>query len=149
MPVTDATIKRLCSILPMLGSSNDGETGNAVRALNKILKEADGHWTDVVTRLANGAKTQAGESSFRRKADPPPFTEKAKPHAEDVRPRRQKSAWMEDKEDVDRVFIRRGELDDWSREFLESIQDQVVHMGRSLTEKQRSKLNEILDKLGV
>lgn len=141
----DALVKRICAIMPMLGSDNDGEVINAARAIKRILKDNNGHWTDLASRLAQPAQSKENPY-FRHRPEPPPRAEKAQPTDQ---PRRKKSAWLEDKEDVENVFIRRGELDEWSHEFLESIHDQVVHMGRSLTEKQRSKLNEILDKLGV
>lgn len=141
----DALVKRITAIMPMLGSDNDGEVVNAARAITRILKDNNGHWTDITSRLAQPPQSQARQD-FRYRAEPPP---KKDPPRQDEAPRRKKSAWLEDKEDVEKVFIRRGELDEWSIEFLESIHDQVTHMGRSLTEKQRYKLNEILDKLGA
>lgn len=142
--IPENVVKRIVLIMPMLSSTNDGELVNAVRAITKVLKDHDYSWHDVVARLAQPAQPTA-QQGFRHRAEPPP----RKPEAPPPQPRRQKSAWAEDREDVERVFIRRGELDDWSEEFLESIHDQVVNIGRSLTEKQRGKLNEILDKLGA
>lgn len=141
----DALVKRICAIMPMLGSDNDGEVLNAARAIKRILKDSNGHWTDLASRLAQPSKPQENPY-FRHRPEPPPKREAPR---QEEQPRRKKSAWLEDKEDVERVFIRRGELDEWSIEFLESIHDQVTHMGRSLTEKQRYKLNEIMDKLGA
>jgi hypothetical protein len=143
MPLNDAIVKRLCSIMPMLAAPSEGEVMNAVRAMNRVLKDADVHWNDVTARLAT---PPVANPHFRPRETPRPPPREPPP---DAQPRRRKSSWMEDKDDLDKIFIRRGELDDWSEEFVESIHDQVVHQGRSLTEKQRAKLNEVMDKLGV
>ena len=141
--MTEAAFKRIALIFPMLSASNEGEVLNAVRAISKVLADHDLHWNDVAARLRNGAAEDPPHRTkpFERPKPPPP------PQPE--QPRRQKSAWAYDKEDVLKAFPHRHDIDDWTSEFLDSIHDQVVHQGRSLTEKQRSKLNEILDRLDL
>lgn len=142
--MSDAVYQRIAKVFPMLSATNEGEVTNAARAVTKILKDAGLSWTDLGERIRNGAP----------KAEDPPGPKawtkpKAPPKPPEEGPRRKPSAWAEDKKDVESAYVYRGQLDDWSHEFMESIQDQVVHQGRRLTEKQRDKLNEILDKLGL
>lgn len=153
---------RIAKLFPMLSASSDGERLNAVRAILKVLGDNKMHITDLSKRIASGAPEEdppfdgGRKSDAYRKAggDPrDPFAkarqERQGRHWEDHGPRRKPSKWAQDKADVERSFMRRGELDEWTVEFMESIQDQVVHQGRSLTDRQRDKLNEILDKLGL
>lgn len=151
MPMTEPMVKRICLILPMLGSSNEGEAMNTVRALNRILTDANVHWTEVASRLLAPPSASSGHDERMRKPgeDYKRQYEERMKKAEQPQPRRKKSAWLEDKEDIEKIFVRRGECDEWSYEFLESIHDQVVGQGRSLTEKQRNVLNGLLDKLGA
>ena len=146
--MSDAVYQRIARVFPMLSASNDGEVTNAARAITKILKEANLGWTDLAVRIRDGAPERPPSNPFtgRPGPGPNPFT-KSKPPEDG--PRRKPSAWSEDKKDVEGAYGYRGQLDDWSHEFMESIHDQVIHQGRRLTEKQRDKLNEILDKLGL
>lgn len=135
----DKLIARIGKILPMLSSDKEGEVVNAANAITKILKEANLHWADVVHRL--NAKIDAQKNGgFKR---PPP--QQPQPQA----PRRQRSAWADDRDDVEKAYPYINDLDTWSGEFLESIRDQVLFQGRTLSDRQRSKLNEILDKVGA
>lgn len=164
--MSDAAFKRIAKLFPMLSSPNDGEKLNAVRAILKVLSGEKIHITELSKRIASGAP----------KAEDPPFEggRKSNAYAEDMareraqkaksewyqgqrtqqqrdEPRRKPSAWAQDKMDVEKVHTRmqHGGLDDWSEEFMDSVLDQVVHQGRALTDKQRAKLNEIMDKLGL
>lgn len=148
--------KRLAKIFPMLSSNADGEIVNAARAMSKVLTDAKLHWTDVAKRIVDGAPPWEGTDRTKEapKREHPfegrqGFRQQQERPREDNGPRRKPSAWAQDSADVKKAMPYRGQLDDWSEEFLESIEDQVVHQGRKLTERQRDKLNEILDKLGL
>jgi hypothetical protein len=138
---------RIGSIVPLLSSSNDGEALNALRSIGRILSVNKRSFHDVAKRLLEdappweeGPRKSEGNSDWAKKAQPPP---------RDNGPRRRPSAWAEDKADVLKAYPGRDELDNWSSDFMDSIHDQVIHQGRSLTEKQRDKLNEIMDKLNL
>lgn len=137
--MSDAAYQRIARIFPMLSATHDGEVLNAARALARVLTEHNLHWNDVADRIRKGA-AEAPKANPFKKAPPPP---------RDDAPRRKKSAWAVDKEDVERAYPHADTLDSWSEDFMESIHDQVIHQGRSLSEKQRDKLNEILDKLDL
>lgn len=161
---TDA-YKRIAKIFPMLSASTDGEIVNAARAMNKILVAEKIHWTDVAKRIVDGTP-QSEEPPFEPTGRRQDYRESERErerartntnerqrssnnYGQRDNARRQTSAWAQDKADVLKAMPRRADLDDWSYEFMESIEDQVVHQGRRLTERQRDKLNEILDKLGL
>ena len=140
---------RISKLVGMLTAGTDGEVLNAVRAINKILNNEKIHIGDVTKRIANGAP-QAEQP--KTKSSRPPWEDgEARSDGRRTReePRRRPSRWSIDKADIDKAMPKKAQLDDWSFEFLESIEDQVVHQGRTLTEKQRDKLNEIMDKLGL
>lgn len=131
----DATlVRRVCALLPMLGSASDGEIVNTAQTLSRILRESGCGWADLVAKLM----------------PEPPAAPVSVPSVGSHGARRQRSAWAEDRDDVQQACeANTGGLDPWSEEFLASVEDQVLHQGRTLSEKQRTKLNEILDKLGV
>ena len=136
---------RIGAIAPLLSSENDGEALNALRSIGRILALNKRSFHDVAKRLLEASPWEEpqkaqGNSDWTKKAQAPP---------RDNGPRRKPSAWAEDKSDVLKAYPERDELDNWSSEFLNSIHDQVIHQGRSLTEKQRDKLNEIMDKLDL
>lgn len=157
----DALLKRIAAIMPLFGASDDSEVLHAARATQRILREGNLTWADLAGRLltppprALPPPQSAQVLPFPRGMPPERVPQWQTDYLPPERPparvesvRRVKSAWAVDRDDIMSIFIRRGELDAWSTEFLESIHEQVQG-GRSLTEKQRAKLNEILDKLGA
>lgn len=145
--------KRIGSIVPLLSSPNDGEVANAARSIIKVLKGGGKSIHDLAKRLTEDPSPWDEGPRQERPKEPPKddWTKREPPKQErrDNGPRRRPSAWAQDKEDTQKAYPKRNQLDSWSEEFLDSIFDQVIHQGRSLTEKQRDKLNEILDKLGL
>lgn len=139
-------VQRICKILPMLSSTNQGEVFNAATAVTRILKDAGLNWTDLVSFMTAKTAQPNGRERFNQEQD---RRARAQPGPQPQGPRRTKSAWAEDKEDVLKAYPHINDLDTWSGEFLESVHDQVVFQGRTLTERQRAKLNEILDKVGA
>jgi hypothetical protein len=152
--MSEAAYARIAKIFPMLSSDQPGEVANAARAMANILKQEKLHWTDVAKRIVDGAPPWEGKDDRpfgNKKADDAWAQGKRQERSERAGfdNRRKPSAWAQDATDVKKVVPYRGQLDDWSQEFVESIEDQVVHQGRRLSERQRDKLNEIMDKLGL
>ena len=147
----EPTLRRIAMILPLLGSSRESEVLHAAKALNRVLRERGLSYADLAARLTAPPLPQAlpPESIPARKSERPTWDREVRLRSGLIDPpRRQKSAWAIDRDDINAVYIRRGELDEWSGTFLESIYEQVTG-GRTLSEKQRAKLNEILDRLGA
>lgn len=154
---------RIALVLPLFNSNREGEVLNAVSAIKRIL-ESEGLDLHALAKRIDvppaddppweepKAKPNGGD---RRREEPPKWTkEEPRQRAQqDHGPRRRPSAWKQDTDDVKRAYERAGHhdsrLDDWSMDFLASVHEWVVDNGRSLTERQRDKLNEILDKLGI
>jgi hypothetical protein len=154
--------RRIAKILPLLSSDNQGEVASTAAAITRILKVEGKSWGDLASRIQiedgpweEKAKPN-GEARERRREEPPQWARE--PPKQQARPgfderRRRPSPWLQDKEDVQKTYdeTRRGSarLDDWSLEFLASVHDWVVDQGRALTDRQRTKLNEIMDKIGL
>ena len=130
---------RIAALIPRLGDIEDEVVGRALDAIEAILEESKMSWYDVAEWVRGAPAEKAGPSV---KTNSRQFT--SGPEV-----RRQPSAWIQDKQDLLRAYPERSRLDAWSQDFLESLHDQVVGLGRPLTLKQREKLNENLDKLGL
>lgn len=159
--------KRIAKIFPTMSSDKAGDVTNAAGAITRILKDAGLDWHALAKRI------EAPPA-----ADPPPWEEGPPPNGqargraqerqerpswtkpEDASPRRpfgasrrQPSAWAQDKADVEKLqaALRGGvHLDRWNmEEFIPSIVEWVIVEGRALTDRQREKINEAMDKAGL
>lgn len=119
MPLPHDKLARLEKLLGMLGSSFDGEVAAAGRAAHALVKGAGLTWGDV---LAPAGK-------------PPP----AAPNKPAVK------WWQEDAKLCLACGLDEQCLSDWEVEFLENISERTI----PVTEKQRDKLSQIMDRLGL
>jgi hypothetical protein len=132
--------ERLAAVIHRLGDFDDIVVGKALEEMDAILESEKLSWFDVGERLRRPpAEPAAVVSGFRAapKDGAPPVM------------RRQPSQWLTDKHDVTQAFAVREEADPWTREFIESVHDSVVNKGFKLSEKQRTVLDEKMDKLGI
>lgn len=129
---------RIAALIPRLGDIEDETVGMALDAIEAILEEQKLSWHDVAEWVRGAPE-----------AKPAPPIKTNSQRVMSGLDRRQPSAWIQDKRDVLRAYPERDRLDTWGADFLESLHDQVIGLGRPLTLKQREKLNESLDKLGI
>ena len=111
----------------MFSSTFDGEVVNAARAAHEVLRRTGFGWSDVL-KLSGGGDAGA-PYSYQRPPQPPP---RQRPHPADP------VHWVEVKACQEKLFV----LTPWETEFLDSLLSRF-----SLSEKQRSRLDMIRDKV--
>lgn len=149
---------RIAALVAMLSSEQDGEALNAARAIGRLLIAEGKSWADLTQRIEGDPPPWeeqpqgASQGGFSANADWAKREQSHRPDGPASGPRRRPSAWVQDKADVTTVVaaVRGGvAIDNWSREFVISVEEQVVLQGRTLTDRQREKLNEIMDKMSL
>lgn len=123
----EADRDKLIKVLRMFSSDHDGEVASAARHAHKLIKDRKLDWDDLIipvhksTNHKNGADNKARQHHF----DEPEETDL-----------------------IHRCSELSRCLTTWEREFIESISESIVEWGK-LTEKQRSVLDRIVNKLKV
>ena len=133
--------ERIAQVIFRLGDFDDVVVGKALEEIDAILEAEKLSWYAVADRLRGGPPAPAPpvrNNSQQVTSGPQPRT-----------PGRQPSQWLIDKRDVEQAYSAVEEADGWTAEFLESLYDQVVKKGFKLSEKQRTVLDEKMDKLGL
>jgi hypothetical protein len=141
---------KIAKIVGML-SSTEGEALAALNRMKAVMAGQNIGWSDLKNRISSGPPKHNGSTyeEPRRKAREETFQE------EEIDPRtgRPKSAWKvkieKDREFVAKIWPHRGELNDWGHEFVENLHEWVNEHNRTLTDKQRAKLFELLDQLNL
>jgi hypothetical protein len=131
--------ERLAAIIHRLGDFDDIVVGKALEEMDGILESEKLSWHAVADRLRQGQPP---------KEAPPVRTNSVQ--VTSGRPLgRQPSQWLMDKQDVMRAYAAIDDADPWTAEFIASVHDAVVNRGFKLSEKQRTVLDEKMDKLGL
>jgi hypothetical protein len=120
---------RLVKLLGMFSSTFDGEVVNAARAAHEVLRRTGFGWADVL-KLSGGPGADGGTSrAWQQPPQPPP---RQRPHPADP------VHWVEVRACQEKPYV----LTPWETEFLDSLLSRF-----SLSEKQRSRLDMIRDKV--
>jgi hypothetical protein len=125
---------RLVRLLSMFSSNFDGEVTAAARAAQRLVKELDATWDDVVgtrTGQTNGHRSSAPHSPQKRQ-DPSPRSHSSK----------QSGNAPSHIADIEVCLAKRQFMTAWEIQFVNDLRTRS-----SLTGKQRARLDVILEKL--
>src|SRR5262245_42229782 len=126
MPQPD--YKRIGALMVLFASADDEQVGRAMDQIDDLLAQGGMTWAQFGAEVSKmGAAPKIHVADPRRAA------------GNGARP---KSQWALDREDVVRLYNARMQLEGWTREFIDSLHDQVVVKSRSLTDRQREILHD-------
>jgi hypothetical protein len=128
-------LPKLCPLIRMLGSSNDGEALNAARAIGRTLRSAGRDFHDLASALEAGDEAPYVRVVYRDRPQPARRDPNAPP------------AWSE----MDRshqiamidAILRAGNSTPWETEFLSDIRAQHYLRGVQLRPKQMKAMDAI------
>ena len=149
-------LRRIAAILPLLGSASISEVLHAARDDRADPARERPHLADLAARLVAPPPPPPpplGEVVPFPRAMPPERVPRAALRCRgnsiaEAPQRRVKSAWAIDRDDIPRSSSAGA---NWTHGHTSSSKVFTIRLqgGRTLSEKQRDKLNEILDKLGA
>lgn len=132
---TPLNIDRVTKLIVLLSSDKDGEVLAAVRALDKMLKNADQTWHDLAARIGNGVQKPTVNSYEKNKGSSYYTHDKPKPNS-----KRYTTSENRFKD------LLRSKLTPWETEFVNSVYAQWKRKG-SFSERQSDVLRDIFERV--
>jgi hypothetical protein len=130
-------LPKLCPLIRMLGSSNDGEALNAARAIGRTLRSAGRDFHDLASALEAGDEAPYVRVVYRDRPQQPAARDPLLPPTWNDMGRAQQVAMID-------AILRADESTAWESEFLSDIRAQHYLRGIHLKPKQMQSMNGII-----